>query len=360
MAGRPRSTNQNPSYATNSLNQNGQQNPEGFNEQPNIGLQNNPPPIPAFNQHPNPQVGLRQEDLVFIATVVAQVIQGQQNAPAVAKPTIKGTKSHCETLRRAHVTPKVVVPFLVGEAARWWEGVSPPMMAEGPITWVRFRESYLKHLFPNAIHLQKMAEFDSITQLPDMSVLEYLAKFHSLGKYSPTIMGNPQLKMHMFTKGLKIRIRSALAVFEVRNFDELLGANIRAKAYIKRRDEENKLKRPRTGMNLGQGSRMITNATQVGHKVSECKVPENDLTKAFMPRTNGARQNGNARLYSMTKQEADNVEDVVTDMESLKLEVVESTKSTLAALSDRPSLLERIRQAQNNELKIVCERRIVV
>ncbi|KAG8370167.1 hypothetical protein BUALT_Bualt14G0089100 [Buddleja alternifolia] len=199
-----------------------------------------------------------------------------------------------------------------------------------------------------------MAEFDSITQLPDMSVLEYSAKFHSLGKYSPTIMGDLQLKMHKFTKGLKSRIQSTLAVFEARNFDELLGASIRAEANIKRRDEENKLKRPETGMNLGQGSRMTTNAPQgnkrpqqqrpnqgiqskecehchrvhngecrwktgacfrcgqVGHKVTECKVPENELTKVFMPRTNGARQNGNARVYSMTEQEADNAEDVVT------------------------------------------------
>lgn len=41
------------------------------------------------------------------------------------------------------VRPKVVVPFLVGEVACWWEGISPAMLIEGSITWVKFCEAYL-------------------------------------------------------------------------------------------------------------------------------------------------------------------------------------------------------------------------
>ncbi|KAG8372447.1 hypothetical protein BUALT_Bualt12G0067200 [Buddleja alternifolia] len=139
----------------------------------------------------------------------------------------------------------------------------------------------------------------------------------NLGKYALTIMGSPQLKIHRFTKVLKGRIQSALAVFEARNFDELLGAAIRAKVDIKIRDKENKLKRPRTAMNPGQDGecRWKTQAYircgLVGHKVTQCKVPEDELTKLFVPRTNDQRQNGNARVFSMTEQEADNAEDVV-------------------------------------------------
>ncbi|KAL0448684.1 UNVERIFIED_CONTAM: hypothetical protein Slati_1424800 [Sesamum latifolium] len=218
--------------------------------------------------HANYQ-GLRQEDLVAIAMVVAQTItqtQNQQQAQANPEPPATlGTKTHYEAFRRAHmptfdeshdlevvqawlkqmednfelmevpieIRPRVVVLFLVGEAAKWWEGVSPVMLTEGPITWARFREAYLQHYFPNAIRHQKMAKFDNLTQTLGMSVVEYSAKFHALGKYSPTIMSDPQLKIHKFIRGLRSRIQSALAVYEARSFDELLGTAIRAEADIK-------------------------------------------------------------------------------------------------------------------------------
>ncbi|KAG8372413.1 hypothetical protein BUALT_Bualt12G0063600 [Buddleja alternifolia] len=205
--------------------------------------QNKQPPAHAYGQPPIPQPGLKLEDLLAIATVVAQMIQGQQRTKAAAQPATKGIKAHYETLRKAHVPtfdgdhdpkgaqkwlkeiednfelieipievrPKVIVPFLVGEVAR--------------------------HFFPNTIRLQKMVEFDSIMQQSDVTLLEYSAKFHYLGKYSPTIMGDPQLKIYKFTNGLKSQIQSALVVFKERNFDELLGAAIRAEADIKKRDE---------------------------------------------------------------------------------------------------------------------------
>ncbi|KAL0440035.1 UNVERIFIED_CONTAM: hypothetical protein Slati_2486500 [Sesamum latifolium] len=123
--------------------------------------------------------------------------------------------------------------------------MSPVLLARGPITWDGFKEAFLWHYFPNAVRLQKMAEFDALIQTPNMSVVEYLPRFHTLGKYSPTIMADPLLKIHKCNKGLKGHIQTALAIYEARSFDELLGAAIRAEADISRRDTENSLKRPR-------------------------------------------------------------------------------------------------------------------
>ncbi|KAL0409461.1 UNVERIFIED_CONTAM: hypothetical protein Sradi_1880500 [Sesamum radiatum] len=381
MTGRPRRTTQNPRYTAPF---------DNYHEEPPL----QPPPPPHANYQ-----GLRQEDLVAIATMVAQAItqtQNQQQAQAPPElPATLGTKTHYEALRRAHVPtfdgthdpevvqawlkqmednfelmevpieirPRVVVPFLVGEAAKWWEGVSPVMLTEGPITWAQFREAYLRHYFPNSIRLQKMAEFDNLTQTPGMSVVEYSSRFHTLGKYSPTIMSDPQLKIPKFIRGLRSRIQSALAVYDARSFDELLGAAIRAEADIKRRDEENNLKRPRLGpgpgkgvptkrpshtpqtqgksafparpplsyplcgfchrYHLGECRRKIGacfRCGQAGHKVSECPQPD-PRVNALVPRplnptpsqrSKGNPAKGNARVFAMTQAEAANAEDVVT------------------------------------------------
>lgn len=98
----------------------------------------------------------------------------------------------------------VITPFFVDKAAQWWEGVSPAMLRAGPITWQRFREAFLKQYFPTAVRVQKLSEFENFIQAPEMSVVEYSSKFHSLGTYSPNIMADEALKMHRFKKRLKV------------------------------------------------------------------------------------------------------------------------------------------------------------
>ncbi|XP_073019431.1 uncharacterized protein [Primulina eburnea] len=160
---------------------------------------------------------------------------------------MKEVENHLRLLEvPQRIRVEVITPFLVDKAAKWWEGVSPAMLEAGPITWQRFREAFLRQYFPTAVRVQKLSEFESLVQEPNMTVVEYSSKFHSLGTYSPTIMGDEALKMHRFKKGLNSRIQSALAVIEPNSFDELMGAAIRAENDIKRREGENKLKRPQS------------------------------------------------------------------------------------------------------------------
>ncbi|XP_073291041.1 uncharacterized protein [Primulina huaijiensis] len=191
-----------------------------------------------------------------------------------------------------------------------------------------------------------------------MIVVEYSSKFHSLGTYSPTIMGDEVLKIHRFKKGLNSHIQSALAVIEPNSFDELMGDAIRAENDIKRREGENKLQRPQSSRyQPGQQfkkprffSNQFTSApakrttssqssregvkcqtcgfTHTGecrrnsgvcfccgkldHRIAQCSYldPRNGPIGETTPK-NPKENKTNARVYALTQEDADNSNDVV-------------------------------------------------
>ncbi|XP_075478929.1 uncharacterized protein LOC142519787 [Primulina tabacum] len=118
------------------------------------------------------------------------------------------------------------------------------MTAAGPITWQHFREAFLKQYYPAEVRLQKLSEFENFTQAPDMSVVKYTSQFNALGSYALEIMVDEVLKLYRFKKGLNSRIPSALAIYQLANFSDLMGVDIRAKADIRRREWENRNKHP--------------------------------------------------------------------------------------------------------------------
>ncbi|XP_073291065.1 uncharacterized protein [Primulina huaijiensis] len=272
---------------------------------------------------------------------------------------MKEVENHLQLLEvPQEIKVDVITPFLVDRAAKWWEGISPAMLRTGPITWQRFREAFLRQYFPTAVRVQKLSEFESLVQEPNMTVVEYSSKFHSLGTYSPTIMGDEALKIHRFKKGLNNRIQSALAVIEPNSFDELMGVAIKAENDIKRREGENKLKRPQSsqyqpgqqfkeprfssnqftsspskGTTPSQSSKegvkcQTCGFTHIGecrrnsgacfrcgkmdHRIAQCSLPDprNGLARGTTP--NKPKENKpNARVYALTQEEADNSNDVV-------------------------------------------------
>ncbi|XP_073046047.1 uncharacterized protein [Primulina eburnea] len=179
--------------------------------------------------------------------------------------------------------------------------------------------------------------------------MEYTSKFNDLGTYVPTIMSDETLKMHRFKKGLNSRIQSALAVYKPSSFADLMGAAMSAETDIKRREEENKNKRPMnnqsTQNNLKfkkpnysggsfKGSSGRTGNTEgkwcdtcrqkhigecyrktgacfkcgkVGHRIKDCLD-----NKDKGPGPNKKHENKtNARVYAITQEEADNSNEVV-------------------------------------------------
>ncbi|XP_075479387.1 uncharacterized protein LOC142520269 [Primulina tabacum] len=137
------------------------------------------------------------------------------------------------------------------------------MIATGPVTWQNFRETFLKQYYLAKVRLQKLSEFENLTQAPDMSVVEYTSQFNALGSYAPAIMADEILKLHRFKRGLNSRIQSALAVYQPANFADLMGAAIRAETEIRRREGEYKNKRPLTGQS-SQGGQKFRKPSQSG------------------------------------------------------------------------------------------------
>ncbi|XP_073024377.1 uncharacterized protein [Primulina eburnea] len=373
MAERPYRSNRNPRYA---------------NRNNDCNNNNNEDTPPAA------RVGLSREDLMAIATIVATTIQGMShvntniNQPPPPPPP-NGIKHHYESLRRNRVPTfdgnpdpevgqgwlknietqlqllevpnelkvTVVTPFLEEKTAKWWETISANMTEVGPITWQRFREAFLKQYYPPELRLKLLSEFENFTQTPDMSVVEYTSKFNSLGTYAPAIMADDILKMHRFKRGLNSRIQSALAVYQPTGFDDLMGASIRAETDIKRREDENKNKRPLTGQSFqgkqpvkrsnqssGPFKRTPSNSTmtfssikpcplcnyrhigecrrntgacfncgKMGHRIANCPEPLKKMTWSNTNDTpNKPKENKtNARMFAITQEEADDANDVV-------------------------------------------------
>ncbi|KZV27777.1 hypothetical protein F511_40230 [Dorcoceras hygrometricum] len=164
-------------------------------------------------------------------------------------------------------------------------------------------------------------------------------------------MADNTLKMHQFKKGLNSRIQSPLAIYQATSLEDLIGAAIRAETDIKKREADNKNKRPLNVQtsyggpktkrpNLSnQGPATTPNLVlctscghrhsgdcckqsgacfkcgKLGHRIADC--PEHQGPKAG---SSNAPQNKprlredkpNARVFAMTQEEAENASDVVT------------------------------------------------
>ncbi|XP_073153756.1 uncharacterized protein [Henckelia pumila] len=338
MDERPVRNNRNPRYRNRNNNNEG-----------------NPPPPP-----PPQGLGLNHADLAAIAAIVANTLQGLGNTPVNGNPPPQAVPQNIETQLRLLEIPDefkvdVVTPFLEEKAAKWWEAISPPMIAAGPITWQQFKDTFLKQYYPAEVKLQKLSEFENFTQTQDMSVVEYTSKFNSLGTYVPTIMADDILKMHHFKRGLSSRIQTALAVYHATSFADLMGAAIRAETDIKRREDENTNKRPLvgqsstgkqpfkkpyqfTGTNKSTPSkpsnqeikpcstcgfkhfgecRRATGACfgcgKTGHRIADCPENKRKETEAKGSSTpNKPKENKpNARVFAITQEEVENANDVV-------------------------------------------------
>ncbi|XP_075479449.1 uncharacterized protein LOC142520334 [Primulina tabacum] len=263
---------------------------------------------------PPPQFNLNQADLMAIATIVATTLQGLVNPNANQQhppPPHHGVKFHYESLRKNRCPT--------------FSGAADP-------------------------------------KAPDMSVVEYTSQFNALGSYAPAIMADEVLKLHRFKKGLNSRIQSALAVYQPANFSDLMGAAIQAEADIRRREGENRNKRPlnsqpsqgrpvfkRPNQSGGppsgkfpatnyqglkpcstcgfkhsgecrRASGVCFGCGKAGHRIAECPTAANrpaGPNRGTGPNTGAGpskpkEDKPNARIFTMTQEEADDATEVVS------------------------------------------------
>ncbi|XP_073061882.1 uncharacterized protein [Primulina eburnea] len=197
--------------------------------------------------------------------------------PEVSHNWLKNVESQLHLLEvPEELRVEVVTPFLEDRAKKWWETMSQSLAEVEEITWQNFKREFLKQYYPAEFRLQKLGEFENFKQAPDMSVMEYNSRFNDLGTYVPTIMLDETLKMHRFKKGLTSRIQSALAVFKPNSFADLMGAAMSAETDIKRREEENKNKRPMSSQSTQNGPKFkkpnYSGGSFKGNSISACNT----------------------------------------------------------------------------------------
>ncbi|XP_027357451.1 uncharacterized protein LOC113866851 [Abrus precatorius] len=114
--------------------------------------------------------------------------------------------------------------MLGGEAEDWWRFASQTLpQEEGYINWEAFKACFLGNYFPRDLKKQKVQEFLELKQ-GNMSMGEYVAKFHKLMKYWPHFQyedGDEDL-CAQFENGLRPEIRATVSVFQLTDLATLV------------------------------------------------------------------------------------------------------------------------------------------
>ncbi|KAH1257183.1 hypothetical protein GmHk_03G007213 [Glycine max] len=95
--------------------------------------------------------------------------------------------------------------MLESDAKYWWNNTGESLATqEALITWDEFKEVFLEKYFPHSVRIQKEIGFLQLQQ-GEMIIVENVAKFESLVRFSHYLMDNPQddWKTIKFEEGLK-------------------------------------------------------------------------------------------------------------------------------------------------------------
>jgi len=134
-----------------------------------------------------------------------------------------------ERIFRAMVTNddqkvRLATHMLAEEAEYWWTSTKRRIEASGDvITWVRFKNEFLKKYFSEDLRNKKEAEFLNLKQ-GSMSVVEYAAKYEELSRFCPYINAEDAMvsKCVKFENGLRSEIYQYICFHEIRDFDTLV------------------------------------------------------------------------------------------------------------------------------------------
>ena len=118
-------------------------------------------------------------------------------------------------------------------ASHWWEMTMRTLnIDKNKITWERFKEVFNEKYFPQSLRDEKEAEFIHLTQ-GKMSVTEYERKFEELSRFAPHLVDTEARKAKRFQMGLKPEVRRLLSVLDLQTYSAVL-----QRAEILARDEE--------------------------------------------------------------------------------------------------------------------------
>ena len=109
---------------------------------------------------------------------------------------------------------------LASESLIWWDWVKTSRNVEA-MTWVDFRELFIIKFFPAYVRHVKARKFQDLRQ-GDMTVLEYVARFTELARFSYDHVAIDLAKVRRFEDGLRLSIRSKIVGLLLQDMDAIL------------------------------------------------------------------------------------------------------------------------------------------
>ena len=110
---------------------------------------------------------------------------------------------------------------LEGEARVWWRWARTSRDLE-VMTWAEFQELFMGKYFPETARHAKAQEFLVLKQ-GAMTVMDYVARFTELARFSDDYVATDLAKVRRFENGLKLSIRARIVGLRRQDMDSMVG-----------------------------------------------------------------------------------------------------------------------------------------
>ena len=126
---------------------------------------------------------------------------------------------------------QLVVFQLKGESQVWWDLVKTSRDLEA-MTWAEFHELFMGKYFPNTTRHAKAQKFLELKQ-ETMTMMEYMAKFIELTRFSDDYVAIDMAKVRKFENGLKLSIRGKIVGLLLQDMNSLVWTTMAIEREIK-------------------------------------------------------------------------------------------------------------------------------
>ena len=113
---------------------------------------------------------------------------------------------------------------LEGEAQVWWNWAKTSRDLEA-MTWAEFHDLFMGKYFPATARHVKAQEFLELRQ-GMMTVMEYVARFTELARFSDDYVATDVTKVKRFENGLKLPIQSRTVGLHLQDMDSMVGTTL--------------------------------------------------------------------------------------------------------------------------------------
>ena len=110
---------------------------------------------------------------------------------------------------------------LKGEAQVWWNWAKTSRDLEA-MTWVEFHDLFMGKYFPDTARHAKAQEFLELKQ-GAMTVIEYVARFMELARFTEDYVAIDLAKVRRFENGLRLSIRGRIVGLRLQDTDSMVG-----------------------------------------------------------------------------------------------------------------------------------------